>query len=223
MPGSTSSQHASSFSGISRTRPDTLGVTHGQAALSPKRSNDSSRPDVIEEVSEPTSPDTLTSSQRSSTVSLLSGMLRKSPTHEPDEYDKRSEVSFNSKGMQPAIVGQGIISQPSECTTSLLSRTAQRSECKPGYGAIRDIESQKESWEGPLIRLKGCLARKGRTLMNRKSWDKQQLWYYVVREPASYIPPVILGLLLNILDALSYGEWHFVGPGKVGFPNVSQE
>jgi hypothetical protein len=108
--------------------------------------------------------------------------------------------------MQPAIVGQGIISQPSQCTTSLLSRTVQTSERKPAYGAIRDIESQKEPWESPIIRLKGCLARMGRTLMNRKSWDKQQIWYYMVREPASYIPPVVLGLLLNILDALSYGE-----------------
>ena len=133
-------------------------------------------------------------------------MLRKSPACERDECDEGSEVSFDSKGMQPAIVGQGIISQPSERTTSLLSRTAQRSERKPGYGAIRDIESQKEPWESTINRLKGYLGRIGRTLMNPKSWDKQEIWYYVVREPASCVPPVILGLLLNILDALSYGE-----------------
>ena len=206
---STSSQHTSSFSGISRNGPDTFGVTQGQEALNHKRSNDSSRPDVIEEVSEPTSPDTLTSSQKSSTVSLLSGMLRRSTNHERDEHDQEDDVCFNNKGIQPAIVGQGIISQPSECTTSLLSRTAKTSEGKPDYGAIRDIESQKEPWESPTVRLKGCLARTravGRSLINRKPWDRHELWYYTIREPASYIPPVILGLLLNILDALSYGE-----------------
>ena len=201
----TSSQHASSFSGISRNRADIFGVTQGQEVLSHKPSIDSSRPNVIKEESEPTSPDTLTSSQRSSTVSLLSGMLRSTPAIERDEYDQGSDVSFDSKGMQPAIVGQGIISQPRECTTSLLSRTAQASGRKPGYGAIRDIESQKERWEIPTIRLRGYLARMGRTLLNPKSWSKQELWYYVIREPASYIPSVILGLLLNILDALSYG------------------
>lgn len=32
-------------------------------------------------------------------------------------------------------------------------------------------------------------------------------WLHWIRQPISYIPAVILGLLLNLLDAISYGKW----------------
>ncbi|KAH9844617.1 Cyclic nucleotide-monophosphate binding domain [Teratosphaeria destructans] len=40
---------------------------------------------------------------------------------------------------------------------------------------------------------------------NPKTWDFRKLGYRVVLEPVSMLPAVFLGLLLNLLDALSYG------------------
>lgn len=39
-----------------------------------------------------------------------------------------------------------------------------------------------------------------------KPWSRQEIWKRAVLDPASYLPPVILGLLLNVLDGLSYGK-----------------
>jgi len=58
------------------------------------------------------------------------------------------------------------------------------------------------------IALRQCRAhtdRVVRVVTNPKSWNTHDVWNYGIRQPGSYIPPVLLGLLLNILDALSYG------------------
>jgi SulP family sulfate permease len=41
--------------------------------------------------------------------------------------------------------------------------------------------------------------------VNPKKWDRKALWNNVVLTPTSCLPAVAVGLLLNILDALSYG------------------
>lgn len=224
----TAHQHAQSFSDPSR-----ITVAEGKEErenLSLQGPLDSLRPGVIEEVSEPASPDAWTASQKSSSASsMLSELLRKPPRPKRDEGDQDDDASFDSKGMQPAIVGRGIISQPSACTTHLLAKTAYASGQTRGYGALQDIESQKAPWESPSVKLQ-CFftqirnegARIGRFITTPKSWDKRGLWVYAVREPASCAPPVILGLLLNILDALSYGEWLF-SVARIWLPNTSQE
>ena len=150
----------------------------------------------------------------SSNASLLSAFLQKSPIHAQGNDDQEEDdSSFDSKGIQPAIVGQGIISQPSECTTLLLTRTAYGSGEPRDYGATGDLESQKMLQESLTTNLQRCFAETRemgskicRFITNPKSWDKRELWVHTIREPASFVPPVILGLLLNILDALSYGE-----------------
>jgi SulP family sulfate permease len=91
--------------------------------------------------------------------------------------------------------------------TSLLNKTAQS---KPfhGYGVADDIESQdllmeRESDTQPhaLTGIRTCV----RLLASPKSWDPRAVWQQGVVYPASLLPSVFLGLLLNILDALSYG------------------
>jgi SulP family sulfate permease len=44
-----------------------------------------------------------------------------------------------------------------------------------------------------------------RIVFNPKRWNRKAIWQNAVVEPVGYLPAVILGLLLNILDALSYG------------------
>jgi sulfate permease, SulP family len=63
-----------------------------------------------------------------------------------------------------------------------------------------DIEGQghwtKQAWlQGPRTRIRTCL----------KTCDTRTIWNVGVVDTLHRIPAVILGLLLNILDALSYG------------------
>ncbi|KAK9849199.1 sulfate anion transporter [Penicillium brevicompactum] len=95
--------------------------------------------------------------------------------------------------------------EPDTEHTSLLSKS--RSKSTQNYGAS-DVENQRV----PIIRsptalTKGLsnLAQCSRTLSNPKSWNKRAIWEQAVAYPASLVPAVLLGLLLNILDALSYG------------------
>jgi SulP family sulfate permease len=44
------------------------------------------------------------------------------------------------------------------------------------------------------------------TVTNPKRWDRKAIWRNAILAPISCLPAVILGLLLNILDALSYGK-----------------
>jgi hypothetical protein len=72
----------------------------------------------------------------------------------------------------------------------------------PGF-LHEDLERQgypglwsKRTWmRGSELRIRGCL----------KGCDRQLLWDKGVVDPIKRIPAVMLGLLLNILDALSYG------------------
>ena len=167
---------------------------------------------MIEEVAEPPSPNTTDSFSKCPRSSILSEGLRNSATSEQDDKDLDDGASFDGKGLQPVIVGQGIISQPNERTALLLKRAACRSDDLPGYGSSKDLESQKATRVSPVINYHRCIAqiressaRIGRSITSPKSWDMRDLWVSGIRQPANYIPPVILGLLLNILDALSYG------------------
>lgn len=131
-------------------------------------------------------------------------MIKNSPPTENDSEDNDEDELFTTHGVHPVTVGEGIISQPSERTSLLRKRTA--------YGSVKDLESLKASAVVPSSRLSIALrqcrdhtAGIVRTVSNPKSWNTQDIWKYGLRRPASFIPPVILGLLLNILDALSYG------------------
>jgi len=169
--------------------------------LSRQDSNGSSRPVVIEEVSEPSS---ASSSHKSGPQSALTEMLKNSSPTEVESNDTDVDEEIATYGVSPVSIGNGIISQPSERTPLLRKRTA--------YGLVKDIENQETYTELPTnrlsIALRQCRAhtdRVVRVVTNPKSWNTHDVWNYGIRQPGSYIPPVLLGLLLNILDALSYG------------------
>lgn len=189
-------------------------MDHG--LYSPKRQNDLPRPAAIAEVSEPASPKSIRSKRNSPPPSVLSAMLKGPQVFEEDDDDGRlSESSLEGGFVQTAVVSEAIISQPSERTTLLLKKAAYGSEDAPRYGSVHDLENQKVAPEGAAIKIRRALTqtrekatRIGRTMITPKSWDKRAIWVHMIRQPANYVPPVILGLLLNILDALSYGRNH---------------
>ena len=44
------------------------------------------------------------------------------------------------------------------------------------------------------------------TVTNSKTWKPRTIWQKAIKEPIGLLPCVFLGVLLNVLDALSYGK-----------------
>lgn len=64
--------------------------------------------------------------------------------------------------------------------------------------ALRTVDSIRHKRTGAAKML--------RAACDPKHWNRQALWQNVVVAPVACLPAVIVGLLLNILDALSYGK-----------------
>jgi SulP family sulfate permease len=79
---------------------------------------------------------------------------------------------------------------------------------------ISDVEGQKaiptKRWYRGVVKsgqkLEGQVANAVKVAVNPHRWDRKALWQNAVLEPVTCLPAVAVGLLLNILDALSYGE-----------------
>ena len=177
-----------------------------------RNSNESTRREIIPEVSEPSTPHDETVSAHSHSISALAELLRQSLLAEESPHDTEDEEALRSSGVQPVTVREGIISQPHERTSLLLKKAAYCSDSSPKYGSVQDLENQQTTFEILGNRIRGLYVRSKRQAVyavrrieNSEKWDGRQIFQKVVKRPASYIPPVILGLLLNILDALSYG------------------
>ncbi|KAJ5089528.1 hypothetical protein N7532_008212 [Penicillium argentinense] len=137
-----------------------------------------------------------------SSFSVLTDMMRHTSPDPVDDYSKPTEETPFPP--LPTILDEP---EPRDSErTSLLSKARSRSP--HGYGAVEDIENQGRTTHRPAKSFtKGTagLAKWSRILANPKSWDRRAIWREGVVQPVSLIPAVLLGLLLNILDALSYG------------------
>ncbi|KAJ5942337.1 hypothetical protein N7516_002505 [Penicillium verrucosum] len=139
----------------------------------------------------------------SSGSSALTEMIR-CPLTDTEE-DQATQPGTDDISFPPS---SAIYDEPERDTehTSLLSKS--RSKSTQNYGSAGDAENQ-----GPAVKRSPDLIKKGissvahysRALSNPKSWDRRVIWKEAVVYPASLVPAVLLGLLLNILDALSYG------------------
>lgn len=134
-----------------------------------------------------------------SASSALTEMIRRPSTVAEVAQQETDEIQF-----PPAPT---ILEEPERETerTSLLSKS--RSKSTQDYGTS-DIENQGATIKrSPNILAKGLssVALFSRTLSTPKSWNRRAIWEEAVVYPASLVPAVLLGLLLNILDALSYG------------------
>jgi SulP family sulfate permease len=158
------------------------------------------RPEPIEETTEPHTP---VESFRPSSSSALTEMIKNSP---PDqENDEDGSVPKTSS--EPTIHVTDSTGFPYDERTSLL-RKRSVSPARRDYRTVDDIEGQdflKKSGTGKLGQIleRGRAAR--RNLSDPRTWDRRTIWRNGVVYPVSLLPAVLLGLLLNILDALSYG------------------
>ena len=114
--------------------------------------------------------------------------------------------------LQPQVseqTGLGLDFETSEATP-LLSKDHHFVSPQPeSLADDEDIEGQSKSWQHPpgvLSRTKARGVALARLACTPKQWNRQAVWNTVVVQPVKYLPATVLGLLLNILDALSYGK-----------------
>ncbi|KFY63524.1 hypothetical protein V497_01974 [Pseudogymnoascus sp. VKM F-4516 (FW-969)] len=179
------------------------------------------KPAVIEEVSEPGTPQHEGQPYRSPGTSVLADLLRKaSPASSPKDDGNSSGEGDTAEdtGDEDALLP---VQRKSSTTggadasenTPLLRQTSQGQSQRPNYlSGGHDLEAQPvrrvKSWP-KVNKILSKQMRRGRRaarlVTSPKKWDKNVIWHKSVVEPAGYIPAVVLGALLNVLDALSYG------------------
>ncbi|KAL8971620.1 MAG: hypothetical protein Q9183_000966 [Haloplaca sp. 2 TL-2023] len=211
--GSSPTQHllsrtAASKSSKNRSKPDEL------ESLDQSEPVGLVRPNAIPEVSEPASPSSV-HSHKPPGVSALSHMFKATPQTEeaiPDD-DIVTKVADVEEDNSFATVQDGIISQPTEHTALLLKQHVQDSKTRSKNGTQHDLESQKmnerdrspaqsQDWFHRMVERSKSTAAK---ILHPIAKDGKGSYKKVLLQPLGFVPPVVLGLLLNILDALSYG------------------
>ncbi len=192
---------------------------------------------VIEELSEPPSPETVIQDpiDEAPSMSMLTAMLRGTPLeqkhhsapkadqvreeHVLDDSEDDRQIPRDLSGVRgdhsPAV--GDTVDDPTEAAP-LLSVTSHQSWRSYGvanhqsrYGA--DLEGQKspthKSWArrsaDSIHHTRAKVTNVYRVISDPKCWNRRAIWENVVVAPAVCLPAVIVGLLLNILDALSYG------------------
>ncbi|KAL4920254.1 sulfate transporter family-domain-containing protein [Aspergillus aurantiobrunneus] len=171
----------------------------------PSRSQQSSGPGITDELGHtPTVP--------SGGSSVLTAMIR-------DPSSSLNKDGGTSTGNRNGLSGQShatvrpsaSVNADEEDTrterTSLLPRTSP-SRPSRNYGVANDVEGQIYSPKETPSALPSVLSKISTTfqvLARPKSWNSRTVWQRGVVHPLSLLPSVLLGLLLNILDALSYG------------------
>lgn len=133
---------------------------------------------------------------------------------------KRPQIRLSSSAVDGPANGSTAASQaPTESTPLLGNSVATNGSLeRAGY----DLEGQKNTMRrrilgifsrrhdgparSPTIVVKDKIKKTYRSVTHLKWWDRRRLWENVVVAPIACLPAVIVGLLLNILDALSYGK-----------------
>lgn len=189
-----------------------------------------SEAETIEEVSEPPSPASTIDLSTAAGPSVLSSMLRHSPPQPLEEqaisnggsqdanWQMSTRTPDRSSLHDDALFSDNDIpSGPSE-TTPLLNPKLSQPGSPSTASEFGDIEAQKPKKPNTRSFLNRYLVPhgdKGANKLHRfanglkpKNWDRRVIWQHTVVEPVRCLPSVIVGLLLNILDALSYGTYH---------------
>lgn len=192
-------------------------------------SNAARSPDTIVEVSEPPSPeeDELNDVHQDDGPSVLANMLRRSP---PESYQDRHEPQKYRPGQFPHTEGRPSMTReesgmlwasnedilPDEDTedTPLLKAKTHATSYQSHNGRVNgnadvggvDIECQKRpeprKW---LVKRAKSIHSLVKSAARPKEWDGKRVLHTVVLDPVKTLPAVFVGLILNILDALSYG------------------
>ncbi|KIX94383.1 uncharacterized protein Z520_09769 [Fonsecaea multimorphosa CBS 102226] len=186
-----------------------LSDTASHLGTSPPTSSaasDDGYPEVIEEVSEPVTPAGSDHEHPGDpTVSELTAMIQSSTGQEEEDRHQYPNGIDKAAPHRPASSSRPEASQPDEYTALIGNRRVDSTK----YGHYADVERQFDSDKGGIIQKCKASARRVRsccyTLSHPKTWSARAIYREAIVHPVSLLPAVFLGLLLNILDALSYG------------------
>ena len=160
--------------------------------------SDDGLPAAIEEVSEPVTPEG-SQNDGEPRISALTEMIQAAPPARQDTSEDPDKTPYERPSSPHGEEHRDV----DEHTSLLSDRKVSRN-----YGHLSDIERQRESlhrpktrWQAPLRVLRSCFY----TISHPKTWSAKAIYKEVVVHPIKVLPAVFLGLLLNILDALSYG------------------
>lgn len=130
--------------------------------------------------------------------------IAQDPRHIFDQNDDEDEGHVQNGQRQPAHNTDDMTEQ-----TPLLQRVISGS--RRSYKS--DLEGQKprsrRPWLSSLVEVGHKVEERIYHAANPERWDRKALWDNCVISPVSCLPAVAVGLLLNILDALSYGKSKF--------------
>ena len=172
---------------------------------------------TILEVSEPASPqgdEDVTAEDIG--PSVLSNLIRRSP---PQSVKPDTPISPDLHPAEPERKLEG--EEQGQSKRRVAEEAMPATERTPLLGQVVgedataiDIEGQQAKkpncWLNGLLeggqKAETHLAHAVKVAVNPHHWNRKALWENVVVEPISCLPAVAVGLLLNILDALSYGE-----------------
>ena len=167
------------------------------------------RPARIPEISEPASPLEV-SLEPGTRASMLTQMIRNSPPEETESavLDTASDDDGDFDDLMAVTIRPGIISQPHEHSSLLRDKRQTYGIAEDSLGSEADLQRPnmitgklQAGAHKSLVKLR----RAAHAVSSPKTWDRKAIWREGVVRPAGYLPAVVLGLLLNILDALSYG------------------
>ncbi|EEQ84954.2 sulfate transporter [Blastomyces dermatitidis ER-3] len=161
------------------------------------------QPGRIEEVSEPQSPTGASHPSPKYNTSALTTMIR-------DALPSRSDHGV-SEELIPEDFSHSALTLSRDSTVPDAERTAlllnaSRTKSRDYGTAPADVEGQITTHK-PFDRFRVICRRGGAWCrgLNPKAWDREIIWQKAIVHPTTFLPAVFLGLLLNILDALSYG------------------
>ena len=138
------------------------------------------------------------------------------------DQDEENESAVDDESIgsgyigRPVVVRDAIISQPSHETTALLHRAARRASKTNGYASISDVEGQKPTVASKYSPVKiwhnwrSRVSQSAQSLRKTSKADVRQFCANGIKQSVGYLPAIMMGLLLNILDALSYGDYDSV-------------
>jgi len=185
---------------------------------------------VIEEVSEPVSPIAHASTGAAerdgedigllSSSSALTNMIRRSKSdlrlengngrqsHEgADGYDERTTTIDQADGSVDEHTP--LLLKPSRPAEEALKST--QSEDLEGQ-----VRTKKQTKLRQLVKeAEEKAAGAWKIAKNPKSWDGKVIFQKAIKDPIGLLPCVFLGVLLNVLDALSYGKCRLKRRGRL--------
>lgn len=181
---------------------------------------------AIQEVSEPSSPESEEDHTPPDGPSMLANMLKQSPPQtdteanlddEPRMAEPRERRARPFSRPDHSDKGWSIHDDdgPSERSPLLGAQSnGARPIDSPASSVIADLsdlEAQKPPqprWSSTFGSMRGAATQRFHGvvgLLNPKTWDRKAIVEEAIMHPIRCLPSVIVGLLLNILDALSYG------------------